>query len=104
MNTMPKLGDIEDAVLNSIADDYEEIFQILKDVRRWSEIPNAISVKDIEKASRSLITSGLAGAYDLQPTKPHVRAVSITDEYDLKKLWFYASKEGLEYVRAHAND
>ena len=66
---------VQRLVLNSISDDYENVDQvILRDVSEWAaRCGLTVERAEVVDALAALIEAGLARAYLLSGTKPHVR-------------------------------
>ncbi|MEO5922847.1 MAG: hypothetical protein ABIR70_03375 [Bryobacteraceae bacterium] len=77
-------------VLNEIADDFEEIGQVMIQLDRWaSDI--AITRDEAKAALLKLVEDGLAKAYDL-----HVSQVPISGSPNPEYHFFYITPQGLE--------
>ena len=85
------MNELQEDVLRAIADDYEEIGQILMDVRGWHP-SRTIREEDVVFALEGLINSALARAFELSTTGP--AKVAEFEPARAKELYFYITSEG----------
>ena len=89
-------------VLNEIADDYENLYQITKQVgRRSSDCGMTVSVAEILQALNHLVTTNLARAYRLSngvegiDGMPPADEIGSPDEPDVNDVFFWITKKGM---------
>ncbi len=90
----------QNEVLESIANDYEALEQIIGHFRRVAPEIDA-SVQNISEALENLIEQGLARVYKLSPWPPHVTEVPF-DASKLDKLYFYVTPDGKRIVEQNS--
>jgi hypothetical protein len=101
-------------VLNSIADDYENLEQIAKDVTRMStECGVSVSTDEILNGLSDLIESNLATAYRFDrfrdrwiefKSMPERSEIGSPRETNINDAWFWVTERGKEMVIAHGPD
>ena len=79
-------------VLSAIADDYEEVEAILKDLRSW-HTDQQIQKSDVADALQELVKLGLANAYELSAKTGAATVVTFQRER-LNELYFLVSQKG----------
>lgn len=90
-------------VLNEIADDYEEIGQILIQLDRWSASLQ-ITRDEVKTALSELIYAGWANAYKLSPSEPHVTTMPAPEPTQFEELYFYITSAGKAELRGYPDD
>ncbi len=78
-------------VLNEIADDYEEIDQILKQLTMWAN-ELGITRNEVHTALRSLVDLGWARAYDLHVSKVPLEKPDLNR---IEDLYFWITAVGI---------
>ena len=95
---------VEGMVLDAIANDYEEIDEIVKDVARFGiEEKMHLKKEDIVIALRHLTESGLANGYRLGVAKNPV-VVSDIEWGNVTDVYFYVSAAGKGVLRELSGD
>jgi hypothetical protein len=88
-----RLERVKAHVLNWIADDYEEIGQIMIDLHRWnSELE--ITREEVKVALAALVQDGLAKTYDLHSSQ--VPLLGLPDAATFEAHYFYITPKGKE--------
>lgn len=81
-------------VLSEIADDFEEIRQIMVQLRRVAYL--GISRAEVKEALVALVQDGLARAYDLYVSQEPLPGLPPPDTFD--EHYFYITPRGLELL------
>ena len=81
-------------VLESVANDYEQLEHIADQIARWTETPlDQLDLGSIKAVLADAIGSGYIEAYELNPSAPHSLNVSTTT-VDLDQHWFAITERG----------
>jgi hypothetical protein len=98
-------------VLNEISNDYENLHQITKQVRRTSsDCGMTISVHEILQALADLVAAGLAKPYRLSngvkgiDGMPPAGEIGSPDEPDVEDAFFWITKKGMKIHVAECPD
>ncbi len=90
---------VQDLVLNSMADDYEDFRTVLDEVTYWgSRRGLQLTRNEVQQALENVLAAGLAQAYVLSPHPPHTTPVSYATE-KLRELYFFLTPTGKEIVK-----
>jgi hypothetical protein len=84
-------------LLNSMANDYEDLEILFDEVSKLAPVGQAPSRMETIEALEQLVNEGLAQAYILSPGSPHARPVSFRRN-DVDNLWFYVTPEGKKLI------
>jgi hypothetical protein len=95
---------IQGLVMDSIADDYEDLSMVVREVSTWaSERGSSVAKSDIKKALLDLIRDGLAAAYRLTPsTREKIQGRPESDM--LGKCHFLLTEEGQAELKKAKRD
>src|ERR1700722_17851640 len=90
---------IRDLLLNSMAEDYENLQIIIRDVTNWGERRHVRPTRtEVVSAIEKVIADGYAQSFLLSPRPPHSTAVA----FDLKRvddLYFYLTPVGKKILK-----
>ena len=85
--------------MTSVADDYENLQLIIRDVTRWGKrLQVSPTREEVIKAIEHVIVDGYAQSYLLLPRSPH----SVPVAFDLQRvddLYFYLTPAGKKLVK-----
>jgi hypothetical protein len=80
-------------ILESVANDYEQLDHIANQVATWTETPkDQLDFRGIEATLADCISSGYIEAYELNSTAPQVVKVSGTANFN--QHWFLITERG----------
>jgi len=90
---------VQDLVLASMADDYENFRTVLAEVTHWGSLRGLqLTRNEVRAALKSVLEAGLAQAYVLSSRPPHSTPVSFSEE-KLRELYFFLTPAGKDAVK-----
>lgn len=81
-------------VVESVANDYEQLEQIADQIAMWTGTPpDRLDIERIKAALVDAINAGYIEVYELNSTAPHALKVAMSSG-SLEELWFLITEQG----------